>query len=97
MKSKTNNGKKKAASKHKKLRLPQVGESVYIPPSNDCFGGLAVIDIITERMSGGEMKPFVGFKGITEDLHNWELLLEKQKRLKKLYKDQKARPDPEPE
>jgi hypothetical protein len=81
--------------KRKQLRKPRIGEKVYIPPCGDCFGGLAEISSFENGTSGGKKVIFVKFVGVTGNRFSWNNLLRKQKRLRGLYKDKIARPDPD--
>jgi hypothetical protein len=83
--------------KKDKVLKPKVGDYVYIDPGHDRYGGRAKITSVESGMSAGEKVLFVGFAGITCMKFNWEILFKEQEKLKKLYGDEMAKPDPSPD
>jgi uncharacterized protein YjbK len=86
-------------------REPKKGEQIYIPTSicvfrgeDDFIGGLATIDEISYNKNLPENDYnycFVVVKEHPETKYNWNHLLEKQKELKKRFKNKVAHPDPD--
>jgi hypothetical protein len=87
------------------IRKPIIGEKIYVPSAyhvyrgkNDFEGGLATIDSIEYSKFLPEDHInyiMVGVKERKGVMSNWRMLLEKQKQLKKEYKDKIAHADPD--
>jgi hypothetical protein len=79
-------------AKHEDLPLP--GDILYIPSSDDVYGGQAVVKRIHFNLACGEdNRVFVSFEGIFEGGLTYALkhLLSEQQALKKMYGEEKAR------
>jgi hypothetical protein len=67
------------------IPTPCVGMVVYIPPSDTCKGGKAIISSIEPGGSGDGKDLFVRFEGIPRRSLNWAFLWKDQEKLKKIY------------
>lgn len=88
------------------MKIPKVGEKIYVPSSlyvyrgrDDFAGGIATISKVElNKFGNGPDKPNYCFVNIEERPgvgYNWRSLEEEQKKLKELYGDQIAHPDPD--
>ena len=72
---------------------PKTGDRLYIGPSDDCTGGLAVIASVKPAMFGTRSGYWVKFLNIPHRSFNLDELLKSQDDLKKQYGDQYAKSD----
>lgn len=72
---------------------PKVGETIYIPPNDDTYGGRAVVRDVSEGISGGEPTMYVSTWSAPLSRHNWEYLSADQDKLAQQYGDSIAHPD----
>lgn len=65
--------------------IPKVGQVIYIPPSDDHFGGKAVVSKVYEGFSAGRSTVYIQVEqcGVS---YNWEFLEAEQSELKESYK-----------
>jgi hypothetical protein len=88
------------------MRIPKVGEKIYVPSSmyvyrgsDDFAGGIATISKVeVDKYGHGPENPNYCFVSIEERLgssYNWANLEKEQERLKEMYGDQIAHPDPD--
>lgn len=89
--------------KTKKVKVPKVGDKIYIPTSmsishgsDDIAGGLATVTKVYKYMSGGNPNcVFVGVKEVNKS-YNWTQFIGKeQATLKKQFGKHVAHPDPD--
>ncbi len=85
-----------------KVKKPKVGDKIYVNSSfyishgsDDFVGGLATISKVYQGISGGEKTWFVEIKERPGSGYNYEMLVEKQKELKKEFGKKKAYADPD--
>ena len=84
------------------IPVPRVGDEIYVPSHmsmshghDDVLGGLARVTHVKEEMSGGLVVPFVSVAEHSGGSYNWEYLALDQERLKEMFGDERARPDPD--
>lgn len=88
------------------MRIPVVGEKIYVPGSmyvyrgsDDFAGGIATISKVeVDKYGNGPDMPNYCFVSIEErpgSAYNWANLENRQEELKKMYGDEIAHPDPD--
>lgn len=73
--------------------VPQVGETIYIPPNDHTWGGQAVVRGVYQGVSGGEPTIYVSTWAAPYYRHNWRFLAVEQEKLAQQYGDRIAHPD----
>lgn len=63
------------------LPIPQIGDTIYIPPGDENYGGKATVVEITDGISLGQVRPFVRVEENPNTLYNWEFLAQDQANL----------------
>lgn len=88
------------------MKIPKVGQKIYVPSSlyvyrgeDDFAGGIATISKVeVDKFGHGPDNPNYCFVSIAEHPghgYNWFLLEKEQEKLKEMYGDEIAHPDPD--
>ena len=78
-------------TKQKRRKISaSVGDTLYIPSTDNNRGGLATIAKIVPGISAGKVVDFASFSGIHMISFNVKVLLKDQRKLKKMFRRGKA-------
>jgi hypothetical protein len=87
------------------MKVPEKGEKIYVPGAmyvyrgmDDFAGGIATVSnvtINTELPSDNNNRVFVSIEERSTHSYNWYFLEQDQEKLKEMYKEQIAHPDPD--